>query len=75
MAVQDDIFNYLSGSRLQSQVESPRQMMVFMSLVVVWIGQFCRGVIGRQNVKSQDFLLSPEVISICLSNRLYDLCI
>ena len=51
MAVQDDIFNYLSGSRLQSQVESPRQMMVFMPLVVVWIGQFCRGVIGRQNMK------------------------
>ena len=26
-------------------------MMVFMPLVVVWIGQFCRDVIGRQNVK------------------------
>ena len=26
-------------------------MMVFMSLVLVLIGQFCRGVIGRQNVK------------------------
>ena len=51
MAVQDDIFNYLSGSRLQSQVESPRQMMVFMPLVVVWIGRFCREVIGCQNVK------------------------
>ena len=26
-------------------------MMVFMPLVVVLIGQFCRDVIGRQNVK------------------------
>ena len=26
-------------------------MMVFMPLVVVLIGQFCRSVIGRQNVK------------------------
>ena len=26
-------------------------MMVFMSLVVDWIGQFCCDVIGRQNVK------------------------
>ena len=28
-----------------------RQMMVFMPLVLVLIGQFCRDVIGRQNVK------------------------
>ena len=28
-----------------------RQMIVFMSLVLVLIGQFCRDVIGRQNVK------------------------
>ena len=28
-----------------------RQMMVFMSLVLVLIGQFCRDVICRQNVK------------------------
>ena len=26
-------------------------MMVFMSLILVLIGQFCRDVIGRQNVK------------------------
>ena len=26
-------------------------MMVFMPRLVVWIGQFCRDVIGRQNVK------------------------
>ena len=26
-------------------------MMVFMSLVLVLIGQFCRDMIGRQNVK------------------------
>ena len=26
-------------------------MMVLVTLVVVWIGQFCRDVIGRQNMK------------------------
>ena len=26
-------------------------MMVFIPLVLVWIGQFCRDAIGRQNVK------------------------
>ena len=35
-------FDYLSGSHLQSQVKSVSQMMVFMPLVVVLIGQFCR---------------------------------
>ena len=44
-------FDYLSGSHLQSQEKSRRQMMVFMSLVLVLIGQFCRDVIGRQNMK------------------------
>ena len=44
-------FDYLSGSHLQSQVTSRPQMMVFMPLILVWIGQFCRDVIGRQNVK------------------------
>ena len=32
-------------------MKSHRQMMVIMPLVFVWIGQFCRDVIGRQNVK------------------------
>ena len=32
-------------------MKSRRQMMVFMSLVLVLIGPFCRDVIGRQNVK------------------------
>ena len=27
-------------------------MMVFMPLVVVWNGQFCRDVIGRQSLES-----------------------
>ena len=36
----------VSGSHLQSQVKSRYQMMVFMSLVLVLIGQFCRDVIG-----------------------------
>ena len=39
------------GSHLQSPVKSHRQMMVFMLLVLVWIGQFCRDVTGCQNVK------------------------
>ena len=30
---------------------SHHQMMVFMPLVLVWIGQFCHDTIGRQNVK------------------------
>ena len=49
--VGDRRFEYLSSSHLQSQVKSRREMMVFMPLVLVWIGQFCRDVIGRQNVK------------------------
>ena len=46
-------FDYLSGSHLQSQVKTCRQMMVFacMPWVGVWSGQFCGDVIGRQNVK------------------------
>ena len=32
-------------------MKSRRQMMIFMPLVFVWISQFCRDVIGRQNVK------------------------
>ena len=32
-------------------MKSRSQMMVFMPLVLVWIGQFCCDVIGRQNVK------------------------
>ena len=42
---------YLSGSHLQSQVKSRCQTMVFMPLVLVRIGQFCRDVIGHQNMK------------------------
>ena len=49
--VGDWCFDYLSGSRLQSQVKSCCQMMAFMSLVLVLIGEFCCDVIGRQNVK------------------------
>ena len=40
--VSDWRFDYLSGSHLQSQVKSRRQMMVFMPVVLVLIGQFCR---------------------------------
>ena len=39
-------FDYLSGSHLQSRVKSRRQIMVFMPLVLVLIGQFCRDQIG-----------------------------
>ena len=43
-------------------------MMVFMSLVLVWIDQFCRDVIGCQNVKVVviDRLLIVLLFSICL---------
>ena len=50
-AVGDRVFNYLSGSHLQSQVKSRPQMMVFMSLVAVLIGQFDREMIGRDELK------------------------
>ena len=49
--VGDWSFDYLNSSHLQSQVKSRHQIMVFMPLVVVWIGQFCCDVIGSQNVK------------------------
>ena len=45
-------FDNLSGSHLQSQVKSRHQKMVFMPLVMVLIAQFCRDVIGFQNMKS-----------------------
>ena len=51
MLLGDWRFDHLSGSHLQSQVKSRRYMAVFMPLVVVWIGQFCRDVIGRRNVR------------------------
>ena len=44
----DRSFYYLSGSNVQSQMKSLCQMMVFMPLVVVLIGQFSRDVIGHQ---------------------------
>ena len=38
-------------------------MMVFMSLVLVLIGQFCCDVIGRQNMKVVKFAEnSPSII-------------
>ena len=45
--VGDWCFAYLSGSHIQSQVKSHSQMMVFMPLVLVLMGHFCRDVIGR----------------------------
>ena len=32
-------------------MKSRRQMMVFISVVLVLIGHFCHNVIGRQNLK------------------------
>ena len=37
-------------------------MMVFMSLVLGLIGQFCRDVIGRQNVKHFPYQQSVFVL-------------
>ena len=51
--VMDWRFDYLSGSYLQSQVKSLRQMKVFMPLVVILIGQFCRELSGSQDLKLQ----------------------
>ena len=51
--VMDLRFDYLSGSHLQSQVKSLRQMKVFMPLVVILIGQFCRELSGSQDLKLQ----------------------
>ena len=52
--VGDWCFYYLSGSHLQSQVKSRRQMMVFMPLVLVLIGQFCRDQIGYPHPEDHD---------------------
>ena len=41
----------LSSSHFQSQAKSRGHAIVFMPLVLIWIGQFCGGVIGSQNVK------------------------
>ena len=49
VVVGDWRFDYLSGSHLQSHVKWSRQMMVFMSLVLVVIGPFCRDSIGRED--------------------------
>ena len=49
--VTDVSITWAVTSHLQSQVKSFNRMMVFMPLVFVWIGQFCRHVIWRQNVK------------------------
>ena len=56
-----------SGRHLQSQVKSRRQMMVVMPPVLVLISQFCRDVIGRQNMKVVvTGQLSLLLFSICL---------
>ena len=44
-------FDYLSSSHLQSQVKSLYQMMVFIPLFMVFIGQFGQEVIGHQDLK------------------------
>ena len=41
----------LSSSHFQSQAKSRGHAIVFMPLVLIWIGQFCGDVIGSQNVK------------------------
>ena len=46
-----------------------QQMMVFMPLVVVLIGQFSRDVIGRQNVKV--VLSDWSVVLLLFSIRLF----
>ena len=48
-------------------------MMVFIHLVLVWIGQFCRDVIGRQNVKVVVIELQEKANVI--SNMLHSIAI
>ena len=59
-------FDYLSGSHLQSQVKSCRQMMVFMPLVLVLIGQFCRDLIGPWNVEVLVLVIAKENSFSCI---------
>ena len=61
-------FNYLSGSHLQSQDKSFHQVMVFMPLVVVWIGQFCHDVIGHQNIK---VAVTGQLLFYCYFQSVY----
>ena len=56
----------MSGSHLQSQSKSRRQMMVFMPLVVVLIGQFCCDVIGRHKSCSDWSVIVLLLLLICL---------
>ena len=46
-------------------------MMVFMSLVLVLIGQFCRDVIGHQNVK---VVVIGQLLLLLFSIRLLFVC-
>ena len=42
-------------------------MMVSMPLVLVWIGHFCRDVIGRQNVKV--VATTPQIVETPVTNN------
>ena len=65
------VVDYLSSIHRPSQMKSHRQMMVFMSLVLVLIGQFCRDVIGRQNVK---VVVIGRLLLLLFSIRLLFVC-
>ena len=55
-------------------MESRRQMMVFMPLVLALIGQFCRDLIGRQNVKVLVICRLLFVVAVVLDLRLLFVC-
>ena len=44
-------------------MKSRRQTMVFMPLVLVWIGQFCCDVIGRKDVK----VVVSDLVGCCFA--------
>ena len=52
-------------------MKSRRQMMVFMPPVLDLIGQFCRFVIGPQNVK---IVVIGQLIFLLFSIRLLSVC-
>ena len=49
-------------------MKSSRQMMVFMSLVFIWIGQFCHDVIGHQNMK---VVVIGQLLFCCYFQSIY----
>ena len=50
------------------------KMVVFMPLTVVWMGQFCRNVIGHQNVKVAVICVGCYVLLHSIRLLVVDVC-